>query len=814
MPDKFDNSENEKYWEERSVEYEKAWHKRCQENLESELAQYYEQALKDIQDDVAALYGRFAKDNKLSMAEAHKLLTGSEYRRWRMSMEEYLQGIEEFDQKGLSRELDTLAMRSRISRLDALYAETLKSLDALGRKTYDSMEDFLSKAYKDRFYHGMYDVAEMTGTMKADVAVDDDTVAKVVGTPWSGKNYSERIWKNNAQLGNIIRTTIENGVHRGLSVPDMSRMVEEKMHAGRYNATRLVRTEMNYVQNRAALDSIKESGLKYFRFIATLDRRTSAQCREHDGRLIPLEEARTGDNVPPLHPNCRSTIAGSLRGYAKPGNTRIARNAAGKNVYVPQGMTYNQWKAVYVDKSITLEDWRLKEWRKPNGSSATASPLKSIQNARSTEELSDVMFGALKPYGIKKVDLNGSNLDIMRDQMAAWLNLTKEYKTGTVEIRIESSKSAQAKVIRVGESREAILELTKSYYNTDKERFIRWEAQDSVSTEFSLPQNPVIPADRLIIRTITHEFAHSISQSQLDPVFWKEIKAIRRRYKTALSKIDKRRIVLKEIDFEQAIKEKKKIFISEYADTNADEFFAEAFCAVKLNPDASPFAKEVLKVTDKYFKRTEAVRNINTQQNYKSVIVDSLSTEKENYHGIDLTYKKLLGVSSNLYLSDTVHLKPLMQHNIDMRIRKALKVLGASSDDDIPKFIIVSDTEMSDGALAAFLPFKNEVLLRTSIGNRKNGMAELQKDGVCADSEISAIVHELIHWQDAQKWIKRNGALPPDYIEKLRKVCKKKLDEIPKDKYIYVSTYAYKCGLRSKWDEVYTEYRVNKILRK
>lgn len=814
MPDKLDNSENEKYWADRSTEYEEAWYKRCQDTMEKDLAQYYEQALKDIQDDVAALYGRFAKDNKLSMAEAHKLLTGSEYRRWRMSMEEYLNEIRGNDPKGLTRELNTLAMRSRISRLDALYAETLKSLDALGRKTEDRMGDFLSEAYKDRFYHGMYDVAEMTGTMKADVAVDDAAVAKVVGTPWSGKNYSERIWKNNAQLGNVIRTTIGNGVHRGLSVPDMSRMVEEKMHAGRYNATRLVRTEMNYVQNRAALYSIKESGLKYFRFIATLDRRTSAQCREHDGRLIPVGEARTGDNVPPLHPNCRSTIAGSLRGYAKPGNTRIARNAAGKNVYVPQGMTYNQWKAVYVDKSVTLEDWRLKGWRMPNGSSSTDSQLKSVQNARSIEELSDIMLGALKPYGVKKVDLNGSNLDIMRDQMAAWLNLTKEYKTGTVEIRIGSEKSAQARVIRIGESREAILELTKSYYNADKERFIRWEAKDRASTELSLPQNPVMPADRLTISTITHEFAHSISQSQLDPVFWKEIKAIRRRYKIALSKIDKRRIVLKKIDFEQAIKEKKKIFISEYADTNADEFFAEAFSAAKLNPDASPFAKEVLKVTDKYFKRTEAARDINTQQNYKSVIVDSLSTEKENYHGIDVTYKKLLGVSSNLYLSDTVHLKPLMQHNIDMRVRKALKVLGASSDDDIPKFIIVSDTEMSKGALAAFLPFKNEVLLRKSIGDRKKEMVELQKDGICADSEISAIVHELIHWQDAQKWIKRNGDLPPDYISKLRKECKKKLDKIPTNAYLKDSTYAIHCAVREQWDEVYTEYRVSQILKR
>ena len=162
-------SENEAYWAARATAYEEAWHNRCQTTVERDLAAYYEQALADIQRDIAALYGRFAKDNKLSMAEAHRLLTGDEYRVWRMSMEEYLQGIE--NGSVLAEELDTLAMRSRISRLDKLYAETLKSLDQLGRKTEDRMGDFLEEAYKDRFYHGIYDVAEKTGTMKADVAV-------------------------------------------------------------------------------------------------------------------------------------------------------------------------------------------------------------------------------------------------------------------------------------------------------------------------------------------------------------------------------------------------------------------------------------------------------------------------------------------------------------------------------------------------------------------------------------------------------------------------------------------------------------------
>ena len=263
-------SENEAYWAARATAYEEAWHNRCQTTVERDLAAYYEQALADIQRDIAALYGRFAKDNKLSMAEAHRLLTGDEYRVWRMSMEEYLQGIE--NGSVLSEELDTLAMRSRISRLDKLYAETLKALDRLGRKTEDRMTDFLMDAYKDRFYHGIYDVAERTGIMKANVAIDDDTAQKIAAAPWSGKSYSQRIWKNDQQLGAVLRTVVSNGLHRGLSVPQMAKMVEDKMHAGLSNARRLVRTEMNYVQNRAAADSIKESGMKYYRFIATLDR--------------------------------------------------------------------------------------------------------------------------------------------------------------------------------------------------------------------------------------------------------------------------------------------------------------------------------------------------------------------------------------------------------------------------------------------------------------------------------------------------------------------------------------------------------------
>lgn len=341
---------SEIYWAKRAEEREAYWYKKCDDTIEKELAQYYSDSLDHIQDSIAALYGRFAKDNKLSVTDAQKLITGSEYRKWRMSIESYIKKIKQTHDAGLLKELNTLAMRSRISRLDKLYGETVEELDKLGRNVSKSMDSFLSDAYKDNYYHGLYDIAKAGKLINAVAKVDDKALEDVLRTRWSGKNYSERIWKNEQLLGQTLKQEMFNAVHRGESIQKISTRIAKKMDTGIYNARRLVRTELNYVDNNAAFSSIRDSGMKYFRFIATLDKRTSAVCRSHDGKVYSIDDANTGSNVPPLHPNCRSTIAGSLYGpdQEKTG-TRAARNTKGKTIFVPADMTYDEWKAAYVD---------------------------------------------------------------------------------------------------------------------------------------------------------------------------------------------------------------------------------------------------------------------------------------------------------------------------------------------------------------------------------------------------------------------------------------------------------------------------------
>lgn len=304
------------------------------------------------------LYARFANDNGLDMVEAQRLLMGQEYRTWRMDIEDYVKEIQANGDNELLRELNTLAMRSRITRLDKLYADTLVEVGKLSKDVRAAMDKFLPSAYKDFYYHDLYDIGQKRGLIHPVSRVDAGALENVIRTPWSGKNYSARIWKNGEKLAETIQRTVTAGMHRGCSADELARYVKQRMNVGYSQAVRLVRTELNYTQNRAILDGIKDCGMKYYRFVATLDRRTSSQCREHDGKTYSVEDYSPGTNAPPLHPHCRSTIVGSVKGDSKPKGERGARNADGKYIRVPASMTYEDWKTVYIDKKMTIEEWK------------------------------------------------------------------------------------------------------------------------------------------------------------------------------------------------------------------------------------------------------------------------------------------------------------------------------------------------------------------------------------------------------------------------------------------------------------------------
>lgn len=90
----------------------------------------------------------------------------------------------------------------------------------------------------------------------------------------------------------------------------MSRELKNATNQSFNNAFRLIRTETAAVDSQVTFEGYKQAqkelGLKYFKYDAHLDSRTSEICRELNGKIFKIDDYEIGVNVPPMHPNCRS----------------------------------------------------------------------------------------------------------------------------------------------------------------------------------------------------------------------------------------------------------------------------------------------------------------------------------------------------------------------------------------------------------------------------------------------------------------------------------------------------------------------------
>lgn len=124
-----------------------------------------------------------------------------------------------------------------------------------------------------------------------------------------GQHWSDRIWKNKEALQQLIQDGIIETVSKGTSKAELVKRLQKDLNVGYYQSERIARTELNFVQNQAALDKYKEAGIEYFE---VLSNQSDDNCLDQNGNKFRVDEAAVGINCPPFHPNCRCTVLGVL----------------------------------------------------------------------------------------------------------------------------------------------------------------------------------------------------------------------------------------------------------------------------------------------------------------------------------------------------------------------------------------------------------------------------------------------------------------------------------------------------------------------
>lgn len=189
----------------------------------------------------------------------------------------------------------------------------------------------------------------------------------------------------------------------------------------------------------------------------------------------------------------------------------------------------------------------------------------------------------------------------------------------------------------------------------------------------------------------------------------------------------------------------------------------------------------------------------------------------------DFGLQRVTTAQNPIFVSDGARkaAKPKQIHAVDTHFTEVTKMMGIQHHDNLPDVHVLDGMEMGSSAVASYSPIKNTLNINLAV-------ATYDKTHIPAGMECfagykddrSSYLHELLHWQDAEKYRKRYGDITEqnysEYIDFINRDAKKKLDKLMKKGYNIgeISDYALEQYRKGKFYETYTEFRVVDLLRR
>lgn len=342
---------NSDYWKIRFVQLEEAQNRKGAAAYH-EIEEQYRIAQQELEGKIRAWYQRFANNNGISMAEARKMLFGSDLKELKWDVQEYIRrGKENAINQKWMKELENASARFHISRLEALKLQTQQSLEFMFGNQLDCIDSTMKRIYLDGYYHTAYELQKGFHIGFDIAGIDQSQVEKVICKPWAvdGKNFSERIWGNKEKLIAEVHKNLTQNILLGQDPQKAIDAIAKKMKTSKYNAGRLVMTEEAYFSSVAQKDCFQELDVEQYKILATLDSHTSTICQNMDGKVFSMKDFESGVTAPPFHVYCRSTTIPYFEDNFGQIGERVARDEGGKTYYVPAEMTYLEWEEKFIN---------------------------------------------------------------------------------------------------------------------------------------------------------------------------------------------------------------------------------------------------------------------------------------------------------------------------------------------------------------------------------------------------------------------------------------------------------------------------------
>lgn len=416
---------NKTYWNDR----DKARFEYIRQNLADDkafnasLEKYYQRTIDAINKDIQSELQSFATRDGVSLAEARKKVSKADIRQFETEAKKVVKEADQMRKKGkhvsysdfsdeVNERMRLYNVTMRINRLEYLKSIIGVRLIELGVDINAELNIKLDEDTRKEFERQS---GILAGAGMAD-AMDwwtEENVQKIIMSNTRSANFSTRIWSNidvlKSELEKQLSRVLISGENPKATAKEFYKHMTKSVGNMRAAAERIARTESARCQTQATLESFKQYGVKYCRWIAepracVVCKEIASRCSGYGRGVYPVKDVPTL----PQHPNCRCAL--SAHWVDEKSNAEVARLKRKKNT--EKRVTINKEK----QRKLTAEfrksggkvwqDAEAEAYLKKKGANAIAlsEDLIALKNKPTISEVLEELYH-VKQFRDGKIDL-------------------------------------------------------------------------------------------------------------------------------------------------------------------------------------------------------------------------------------------------------------------------------------------------------------------------------------------------------------------------------------------------------------------------
>lgn len=573
--------ENADYWRDRETAQREAYILTEEEEMR-EVNRIYRDMYRWAEREISAFYGRYADAEGIDITEAKRRVSNLDIERYEELAKKYVADKDFSDRANQEMRLYNATMR--INRMELLKAQIgLKLVDG-----FNDIDKHYEKIATDRAVQELERMSGILGNTLTDVQTAK-YARNVVNADFYNANFSERIWSHMDNLRNDLAIELQKGFIAGISTQEMARRIKEHAFEKSYrDAHRLVVTELRRVQTDVAKQQYEEAGIEEYEYCA-VNPRACPICRDQDGKVFKVADMKAGENAPPLHPNCHCTTA------PKVNETEYEQWLS----WLGNGGTTEQWDKMSPAERQNWYDSIVQSI--PNTPSDNFIPAKTKAEA---EEYARQFADSVDYSGVSLANANAINRQLSVLTKKYTINRLQTISTGGKGVMNANYRKLGINGKKLGKTltdEELNFKLNKAFTEASIRNIeSRWAGKnmppaiqkDVDRLKFNLPftrWGVHAPYEDHIKGVVTHEYGHILSDQYFgmlnkdtaNPNYKTDIRLrqMNDRWKDALIKARENGDIYK---------------ISQYANSNEREFFAECFEAREMGEKLPDYIEKLM----------------------------------------------------------------------------------------------------------------------------------------------------------------------------------------------------------------------------